>query len=253
MKAQTITLALALVAGIGIGWLLPREGRDGGGHATAKAELLRQQLGPRSNFSRGLQARPKSTRKPAAGDGLVTVSAEMLQKINKFPPVHPRHVQLFYQNDEVLEMLKITEQEQARLEEVWTMRRAEVESLESFHSSRQDMEDGSALITVPDLSDVLTAVERELSEQVRQTLGDERGDLLIRLKHLDGVFMPKTGERTYQVRVEAAGNGQWRYHTDYRDDSNHHVWVGEDLPQEIRHITDAARIAPTTASLNEVK
>ncbi len=252
MKAQSITLALTLAVGIGIGWRLPRESRDDAHSVSAQLDQHRQQ-GPRSSFSRGLQVRPKPVRKRQGGDGLITVSAEMLQKINKFPAVHPRHQQLFYRNDQVLELLKITEQEQARLEEAWTTRRTEVESLESLHSSRRDMQDGSALITVPDLSDVLAAVERELSEQVHQALGDERGDLLIRLKHLDGVFMPKTGERTYQVRVEAAGNGQWRYHTDYRDDSNHHVWVGEDLPQEIRHITDAARIAPTTASLNEVK
>lgn len=249
MKSQMITGALCLVLGVGIGYLVadsdqvaPQDGAE-----SRVVERLRQRPDD-SRRSSMVNDSPASDRLPLdGGDELVTVPASLIRGITNTPPITSCRNDLFRKDDQVEALLKISPHERERMEQAWELSRKKVESLEVSTSRSEVNEDGSVSITVPDLSQSLKPVGEAFSDELELVLGPERGRLFLAMKQVGRVFTPECGERKHHIAVESVGDGNWRYHMTYEDEHNRRVWVGDGVPNEIRHITDAARVQPSLA------
>ena len=103
-------------------------------------------------------------------------------------------------------------------------------------------------ISVPDLSNAMTGVGEDFRTSVRGILGDDRGDVFLAMKQADRMFSAPEGGRTYVVTVEETGAGGWRFRMTQEGGDGRRMWVGDSIPDEIRHLTDPARIVPSLDS-----
>ncbi len=253
MNARFYPAVLTLLLGLGIGWLIPKADHEFSSEdSAAPAEPVRtNRHGSRASFVENRDWAFGEAKGSTSGSRRVEVSVGFLGGISKVPPVRSCRDDLFRADDETIGWLKINEREQQGLEKAWAAHRVEVEMLEVSRSSSKELDDGSVDILVPDLSDELRLVGNRFADEVRNLIGPERGDVLLQMKQIDRAFASDAGDRHYQVRVEPTGDGKWRFHMIYRDNENHRVWVGDSVPNEIRHITDAARIANHVSELGD--
>ena len=180
----------------------------------------------------------------AEPEGVVMVPSSLIEELSKSKGSSKLGQELFDRDGQVEEILTITDQEKAVVQTEWRSMRDRVRQLEAQSSSSEDLEDGTVKITVPSLVGQMGAMGEEFGVSVKRTLGENRGEVFLALKQVDQVFTPEDGERTYGVKVESTGNGSWRYHMTLEGASGRRVWVSDKVPDEIRHLTDAARIFP---------
>ena len=53
-----------------------------------------------------------------------------------------------------------------------------------------------------------------------------------------------SGERAYRVTTEEIGDGKWRFRIQLDGRDGQRLWVGANIPQELRHLTNAVGISP---------
>jgi hypothetical protein len=176
---------------------------------------------------------------------LVTVPTSLISELSLAIGTRSAGQALFSRDGKIEKILKITDQEKAVVQKAWKQSRHEINELEAGVSKSESLEDGSVKITVPDLANGMGALGEDFQATVKNTLGENRGEVFLAMKQVDRIFTPPAGERTYSVAVEAIGDGRWRYHMTLVGPSGRRVWVSEKVPDEIRHLTDAARIVPT--------
>ena len=184
-------------------------------------------------------------------ENIVAVPTSLIRELSFSAGTRSIGQNLFSSDGKIEEILQITDQEKAAMQTAWRQSRQKIYALEARASKSESMEDGSVKITVPDITNRMDSLADGFQSKVKNTLGENRGDIFIAMKQVDRILAPPAGERTYKVKVEAAGDGHWRYHMTLESDEGSRVWVAENVPDEIRHLTDAARILPRMNSTSD--
>lgn len=202
--------------------------------------------------SHGTTKRPSP--KPHANrtdDSMITVPISLLKSLSYSESNHTMGQSILDDNDPVEIVLGLSSVEKDRIKNEWQRVCDESRDIEINSLSSKDLEDGSVVLSLPDLSKPRKELAEKFLNSVTQTLGAERGEAFYATKQIDNRFAVDAGERTITVKVESAGDGQWNYQMSLQDASGSRVWVGESIPLEIRHLADAAGIRP--AINNEVE
>jgi hypothetical protein len=147
--------------------------------------------------------------------------------------------------------LQISEQEQAQIQTSWESTKQGLKEQEVRASLIQEMEDMSVRITIPEMASQLDVISKQFNQSVQRTLGQNRGDVFLAAKQVDQALAKSSAERTYTIVAESPKEGEWRFNMTLESPAGRRVWVGESIPDEIRHLTDAAKIFPTISDLPE--
>ncbi len=171
------------------------------------------------------------------------VSAALLSELRLPGSISSLNQKLIDPDGKIETYLGISADEKMVMEAVWQDARKELLAMEAASSVSEELADGSVRIVKPDL--LLEAAEQcgKFGSRVKQVLGNERGEAFLAMKGADAVFGQSQGERVYNVAPEATGDGSWRFRITLEAEGNNQVLVGASIPHEIRHLTDAARIA----------
>ncbi len=175
---------------------------------------------------------------------LVVVPATLIGELSLAAGERSWGQDLFSQDGAVEQYLQITDREKKEVQQAWRAAQKEMREYESHAAKTEDLEDGSVKITVPDMSLAMKGFGDDFNASVKKSLGENRADAFLQMKQVGRVMEPVEGDQVYTVRVEAAGDGRWRYHMSYESPEGRRIWVGESVPEEIRHLTDAAKINP---------
>ena len=253
---KTILIAVVcLVVGLMLGRYLPSEDPSGGeGSEVDDTSSQRRAVSRVSRRERidsahrgeggGITADSDLTDLSQDAD-LVTVPTSLILELSLATGTRSAGQALFSRDGKIEKILKITDQEKAMVQKAWRQSRQKIQELEANASTSESLEDGSVKITVPDLAKGMGDLGEGFQSTVEKTLGENRSEVFLAMKQVDRIFAPSAGERTYSVAVESIGDGRWRYHMTLEGAGGRRVWVSENVPNEIRHLTDAAKIVPT--------
>lgn len=196
--------------------------------------------------SHGIKARPSSPQgSPRTDDSMISVPISLLKSLSIAKSNHTIGQSILDDNDPIEAALGLSSVEKDRIRSEWQRACGQVREIEIKSLSTKDLEDGSVLLALPDLSKERKEIAGQFMSSVTQTLGAERGEAFNATKQVDSRFSADAGERTIAVKIESAGGGDWTYQMSLQDASGQRVWVGESIPSEIRHLADAAGILPT--------
>jgi len=173
---------------------------------------------------------------------LVVVSTSLLEKLAARKGNQTLKEDLFSQDGELEEILQITDQEKEKLQGAWKEARQIRRKLEVSRSEAERLSDGSVKITVPGLAQEVADIGNSFYEQLVLELGDNRASAFASLRQLDSAFQLLNEESKYTVKVESTGDGGWRYKMSVQGPSGSKSWVGESIPESIRHLAEAADI-----------
>jgi hypothetical protein len=185
---------------------------------------------------------------PERDGSMVMVPARLIEELSRASAARSLGQDLFSGDGKLEKYLQITDQEKTAVQKAWESARQRVRDLEVASSVPEYPQDGSVRITVPDLSGQLGVLGEEFESSVKHVLGGNRGDAFLAMKQADKIISSSAGERVYTVDVEAVGDGAWRYHMTFENDEGRRVWVGASVPNEIRHLTDAAKVYPSVVA-----
>ncbi len=258
MKPGIVVACLVcFVAGLLLGHLIPPKpggmGKSGasGEHAPSRSPLD----GPARSLERALEGeredrvgKSESQGAATAGEDLVQVPFTLLAELGHAERILSIDHPIISRDGRIEEILKITDREKEALRTAWRDSRAAIRDAEAAAVMMEELEDGSARLTLPDLSDRRDAVADGCASSIRKILGQGRGDVFLAARQVPGAFEPQGGNWSCIVSPEATGDGRWRFHMTIEDAKGRRVWVGESIPNEIRHLAEAAGVVP---SLNE--
>lgn len=245
-----LACAICLVVGGLVGRLIfPAEQSQGDDKMAARESesiTTRSNARPRSGLGAGNRGEAPSSddTDPAREQNVVTVPTPLIEALSLSTGTRTLGQALFSGDGKVEELLQITDQEKAAVQTAWRLVREKVRALEVSSSTAVDLEDGSVRITIPDLASGMGDVNEGIKSSVKNTLGENRGDIFLAVKQVDRILAAPKGERTYGVAVEPIGDGRLRYRMTLEGPAGRRVWVSESIPDEIRHLTDAAKIMP---------
>lgn len=263
MSLKTIAACLAgLAAGLGLGRFIPQ--RTSAGHP-GTAEFRIPGEGRSSRTTTDAPARIRGSRAGAttdadgdraglhgnagfgdAGERLVVVPAPLLGELSLAAGVRSPDQPLFSSRDDRIgELLGITDREKAGLQTAWRDYRGKIRKIEAASTAAEDLDDGSVRLTLPDLSTDRLALGGQLCSAMKGILGDDRGEIFLAVKQVERAFAPREKEWSCIVAPESTGDGRWRFHMTVEDQGGRRVWVGETIPNEIRHLTDAVGVIPS--------
>lgn len=270
MSPKTIAICLAcLAAGLVAGRLLPREvriehpqaadfakgGRTSGARTLEPTRAWSSRAGAESADTGTSGEHRPSDPLPDAGFGdsperLVVVPAALLAELSLSGSHRTLDQALFSEDGRIEELLRITDREKAGVQTAWRESRQKVRDLETASALREPLEDGSLRITLPDLSAARKRVGDQFGSSLKGILGENRGETFLAAKQIGQVFESAEGEHTYLVSPEEIGDGRWRFRMTLEDAGGQRVWVGETIPNELRHLVGDARLVaePDTAA-----
>jgi len=245
---------LTLLIGIFIGWILP-------GGKSAKAPALAKNLPSVHESAKGKAARKTavgrsdrrppgevvvpSEKSPASEPEMIRVPASLIESLSIAAGVRKMNQELFLPSDRIAEALRITDPEKAAIQTGWRDIRQKINQLETASMESEHIDEWTERITVADLSKSMVSLGNGFRTKVHETLGDDRSEAFLAAKQVDRMFSPPPGEKIYTVTSEAVGDGNWRYHFKMEGPEGQRVWVGGNVPDELRHLTDATRISPS--------
>lgn len=174
-------------------------------------------------------------------DDRIKVSHELLRLLVKNPEIS-KGVNLFGSDHRLEEVLQIEEQEKMAIQQLWRSHKTRIKELQLNAAEIEEHEDGSVSFYIPDLSAEYEREQTVLSRELRNVLGEDRGTVFETIKQTNQRLKLKEGETQYVLRIEATGNGQWRYRTEVEDLDGQRVWVGASIPESLRHLTDAVGV-----------
>lgn len=180
--------------------------------------------------------------RPDEGGALVTVPSSLLEKLAAKNKNQSLQNELFSPGGELEAILQISDREKANLQQAWVKTRNRLRQLEVGKSKSETLPDGSVKITLPDVSTDVVGIGDEFFGILADQLGDNRAEAFASIRQLNSAFKRPEGETTYTVKVEAIGDGRWRYQMSQKGPSGNKMWIGENIPSSIRHLTDAANI-----------
>jgi hypothetical protein len=175
----------------------------------------------------------------------VLVPSELLAELSLAGGVRGLDHPLISRDGRIEEILGITEREKAELQTVWRESRKTLRETEATAAVVEELEDGSARLTLPDLSTQRQAAAHTFFSSVKGILGDNRGEAFLAVKQAQAAFAPHGEDWSCTISPESIGDGRWRFRMAIEDAGQRRVWVGETIPNELRHLTDAAHIVPS--------
>lgn len=179
---------------------------------------------------------------PVENGNLVIVPTELLEKLSLGNKNQSLDGDLFSQEGELEAILQITDGEKKNLQRAWMRTREFRRDLETRNSVSERLPDGSVKITLPGLAQEVADIGNSFYEQLVVELGDNRASAFASLRQLDSAFQLPEEETIYTVEVESTGDGAWRYKMNEKGPAGNKVWVGNSIPESIRHLTEAADI-----------
>ena len=178
-------------------------------------------------------------------EGAVEVPLEVLGRLSQARGMRRLEQPILDGDDPVEAALNLTVREKELIQSRWEALRSQLVSHETNSVRSIDLEDGSVQLKLPDLSNERRRLAEEYGGFLEKTLGGDRGSAFRAIKQIDHMLTSNSGERTIVVQVESVGDGLWGYRMTLEDDSGTRIWVGDRIPDEIRHLADAAEIFPT--------
>lgn len=259
MKSAIIAV-VGVAVGIGIGFIIPRTSDD---DAITNNPTPNNQVGdgdsPRVS-DRGddnNSSKPSNT-PPSDGSSnnvthqyndpdteTVVVPKKLITALSYHGAVPSYSKNLFLGDGKVEEALEITDYEKAEIQTAWRLTQQKIRDMETTSMKTEEVDDSTVKITIPDMSDLIKPLGGNFQKQLRSSLGKDRADAFIAAKQVDRIFSSEPGEQSYTVTPESTGDGTWRFRLSMEGPSGRKVWVGENIPEELRHLTDAARILPS--------
>ncbi len=179
---------------------------------------------------------------------LVVVPASLIGALSQAFSLRSVEQDLFTQSGKIEQILQISDKEKSHLQRAWGSLRDQIRLQEAHAVKSESLQDGSVRITLPDLQEDTLSLGEAFIEEVNHVLGENRGLAFLSIKQVEKIFSMSRGERVYTIKVESVGDGHCRYHMAYQSQQGRKVWVGDHIPKEIRHITDAAKIDPVIDS-----
>jgi hypothetical protein len=217
------------------------QGQDGGSSSTKSKPRFGLSWGGSSKSER---TAPKAGR-VGADSSMISVPISLLESMSLGKSTRSMGQSILDGNDPVEAALGLTSVEKERIQNDWDRARENVRDIEVKALTTKDLEDGSVLLSLPDLSKQRRDIATQFGNSLTQTLGSERSEAFFAIKQVNNMFAVDAGERSVAVKIEAVGEDQWSYKMSLDDSSGSRVWVGESIPNEIRHLADAAGILPT--------
>jgi hypothetical protein len=198
-----------------------------------------------------LKAEPAPSDLVAADESpkMLMVSSSLIGELSRKAGARTFGQELFEPDGVIEEALQVTNEEKAVIQTAWQDTRKGIRELEARASVSKELEDYSVQITVPDLSQAMQRVKSDFSASVQRVLGESRGDVFLAAKQVDQMIANSDGARTYTVAAEPVGEDGWRFRMTQEGPDGRRVWVGDSVPEEIRHLTDVARISPRIDAL----
>ncbi len=196
----------------------------------------------------------RTTTKPGSlrtDESMISVPISLLKSLSIAKSNYSIGQPILDVNDPVEAALGLSSVEKDRIENDWQRANERVREAEVTSMQTNDMDDGSVVLTLPDLSKERKEIAKQFMNSVNQTLGEERGGAFYATKQVDNRFAADAGERTITVKIESVGEGQFSYNMSLQDAAGSRVWVGESIPLEIRHLADAAGISPSIENVTK--
>ena len=190
---------------------------------------------------------PSEPERYAHAAGHAWIPLALIRELSLAAGVRRLDLPIFGEDQRVEQALEITEVEKATIQNAWDAAVDRVRGVEAATMKSEEIDEWSVRITVPDAAPTMAGIASDFRARVGQALGGDRAAAFLAAKQVDAVFTPPEGERTVMVTTEEIGDGRWRYRMDLEGPQGSRVWVGETLPDEIRHLTDAAGIVPALA------
>ena len=255
-------LIVFLLAGIAIGWLLPRTIPDvRGSNADDSTNKQREPARPRgidggpdpasqiqgARVSTGRKNRQDTTSAAHGSEeqDTVRVPVSLLEVLGRGSGGRRLDQDLFSRDGSVEAALGITDPEKANIQSAWREVRQDARDLEARSARSEEIDEWSVRVIVPVDSPGLASLGAGFRSKVLQVLGGDRGEAFLALKQVDAMFSPAEGNRNYTITTESIGEGRWRYRMTLEGPDGNRVWVGEAIPDEIRHLTDLAGVVPS--------
>ncbi|MGB0774367.1 MAG: hypothetical protein ACPG32_06140 [Akkermansiaceae bacterium] len=192
---------------------------------------------PRSEDLAAVSGLPR----PSDAD-LIVVPVDLLEKLASSGKQIDVHDDLFSSSGELIEALQISDREKAGLQHAWRQARAKLREIEAANAKSVTLKDGSVQITVPNLKTQISKIGDEFNQVLSNHLGPNRAAAFSGARGLNQAFSSLAGEAIYTVKVEATGDGRWRYKMHQQGPRSNKAWIGDNVPEVIRHLTDAANI-----------
>lgn len=178
---------------------------------------------------------------------MINVPVELIYSLSIAAGPRKIDQDLFSGDGAVEEALEITDHEKAVIQTAWRDSLGKIRDIEASSIQTEAIDEWSQRITLPELSPSMASLGSGFSSQVRNALGEDRGEAFLAAKQVERMFAGPIGERAFTVTTEEVGDGQWRFRIELESGDGRRMWVGENIPAELRHLTDAAGISPALA------
>ena len=176
-------------------------------------------------------------------DFVISMPSGVLDSLMALGGVKTPAGELFSKDDASLELLKITSDEQYKLNEIWERACAEAEDHEAANLHVSQDAQGVVTMVIPGVPYDAPIPELTILDEIKRVMGEDRGEVFLAAKQLRRKFEPKTGETSYTISTEFVGDGESRFHIVMEGESGRRrVWVGDSIPQKIAHLAKAAGI-----------
>jgi len=258
MSLKTIAICLACLAtGLVVGRLLPRETRverpqvaDFPKGGRAPGERAGEPARAWTSRAAGVETSAEQRHGDPISDSgfggsqerMVVVPAALLAELSLASGHRSLDQALFSQDGRIEELLRITDREKAGVQTAWRESRQKVRDLETASALRDSLEDGSLRIILPDLSAARKQVGDQFGSSLKGILGENRGETFLAIKQVGQTFESTDGGRSYLISPEEIGDGRWRFRMTLEDADGQRVWVGETIPNELRHLVGDAQL-----------
>ena len=176
---------------------------------------------------------------------MIAVPRSLLSSLSRSKAGRSLDQAILDDRDPVEAALNLKPAEKTRIQAEWQRTREELRQLEATSLEAEDLDDGSVRLVVPDLSDDRRKLAASFHASLTGILGNDRGEVFHAIKQVDDILGSASAERSIIVKTESVGEGRWGYRMTLNDSTGRRVWVGANIPEEIRHLTDSAGIFPT--------
>lgn len=181
----------------------------------------------------------------------VTVSTSLIELLSQREGNRTMGQALLDPEGAVEQALGISDKEMTMIQTSWESTKEQIHELEAHSSTVEELEDYSVKIALPDLSQQLNGLANQFSLSVQETLGQNRAEVLLAAKQINQLMKKSAQERIYTIAAESLKEGEWRFNMTLESKEGRRVWVGNSIPEEIRHLADAAQILPRISDLPE--
>ncbi len=168
---------------------------------------------------------------------LVTVPVNVIASLSRSGHIRSLDHPLFLKDNDLAAHLQLNELQTTQLETAWQRLSNQVRSLETNSARIREMPDGSLEVMLPELKAQIATLGEDFRAYAKQNIGVNRSEILLAVAQVDQVLENLGAERKITVHPEETGDGTWRYRTTVEGDQRQRIYVGENLPSSLIHLT----------------